>query len=429
MNIVETKNEGLVKQYKITIPYETIDKEIIEELTSIQKGVSLPGFRKGKAPIKLIRTKYEDKILSDVIDDLVKKSYNQILNDYKLMPAIKPNINFGKLEKDKDFEVTIDMEVSPEFDDVDFSKLSVERYKVEVEAEELDKMIDEIRKNARELKPIENSENHKLQLGDVAVIDFTGRINGEEFEGGKGENHELEIGSKKFIDTFETQLIDKKKGDRIDVKVTFPENYHNKEFSGKEAVFDVTINDIKTYGDMPSIETVIEKMNTGIKTVEELKEKLKSMREEELASTAYTYSKKDLFDKLMDIIGDKEVPPSLLKKEEGELKSLEANEAISEDAKLDDLAKRRVLLGLFFIKIAQDNKITVTEKDLRNAVVKQARLFPGMESQIMELYSNSRPLLEQLENSLLEEKVTEFVMNKVSIKEISIGSKEFAEKL
>ncbi|MBN8828811.1 MAG: trigger factor [Sphingobacteriia bacterium] len=425
MQVTETQNKGLIREFDVTIPYTNIEDGIADELNKLQPTVSIPGFRKGKAPLKILRTKYEHEVISNVVEKLVAKTIDDICKDRKIKPALQPKLDFENFIKGKDLNFKAHIEIFPEFENIDFSKISIDRYKVEVSDKELENIINDIRKNHREFIPVE-SKSHKLKEGEIAVIDFVGKIDGVEFEGGKGSNHELEIGSKSFIEGFESQLIGLKKGDTKTVKVTFPEGYHAKDLAGKPAEFDVTINEIKVPGDLPELNDEFpKKVGLNAKDLEEFKSKIKLAKENDLKSSSYNFSKKDLFDKLMNKL-DQDVPPTLLEQELQNIKSMKVDESEEE---LNKLARRRVLLSLLFIKIADDNHINVSQQDVRNGIFDQARKYPGMEMQIIDLYSKNQYLVNEIKNSLLEDKVVDYVMKQVQINEMPISMDEFLVKL
>ncbi|MBN9543375.1 MAG: trigger factor [Alphaproteobacteria bacterium] len=424
MQISEIENQGLSRSYDITVSKTQVEEEVVKEIAKIQSTASLPGFRKGKAPIKIVRAKYEDQVMPDVVSKLVDKSFAQICKENNVRPATKPDVNFKDFDKGDDLGFTLSFQIFPDFGKIDFSAFTVDKYKVVMGEDDIEKVVEDLRKNMRDLESAD--DKHKIVEGDVAVIDFVGKIDGVEFDGGTGEGHELTIGSKQFIEGFEGQLIGHKKGDKVSVKVTFPENYHAADLKGKPAVFDVTIQDIKIPGELPEVnEEFFAKIGSGIKTYEDLKEKVKQYKDREFAGAAHSLSKKDLFDKLVDQL-DNDVPEQLLKEELEEVKKMNPADDEEENIKI---AKRRVLLSLYFIKLSDDEHIHVNQQEIRNAILDQARNFPGMEMQIVELYSKNQVFLDQIRNSVLEDKVVNHIMGKVKLNEIEISPKEFAEKI
>lgn len=424
MLINETENNGLARSYNVIIKSDDIEQELTKEIAKIQATASLPGFRKGKAPLKIVRNKYEDQVMPDIVSKLVDRSFAKICNDNKVSPATKPKVDFNEFKNGNDLSFSIKFEIFPDFDAIDYSKITVDTYKVKLAESDIDEVINDLRKNMRQ--PTEAPKNHKIADGDVAVIDFTGKLNGVEFPGGKGHDHELKIGSKQFIEGFESQLIGHKKGDEVLVKVKFPENYHSEDLKGQNAEFDVVVKDVLVYGELPELnEEFFAKIGNNIKTHEDLKDKIKLYKEKEFSQTSYTLSKKDLFDKLVDSM-NVDVPPSLLEEELVEVKKMNPNDSDEENLKI---AKRRVILSLYFIKIADQENLQVSQTELRNAVVDQARAYPGMEMQVIEMYSKNQMLMDQIRNAILEDKVVAYILDKVNKNELEISPKEFAEKI
>ena len=243
MKVTETKSKGLNKEYKAVIPAADFEKEVDAKIERIAKTTKIPGFRPGKAPKAMLKQKYRASVLGEVLDEMLKNSADEIIKENKLRPAVMPEINLTVFGDGKDVEFDVMVEVLPEIKLGDFSKITLEKLTAEVPAEEVEKAIRYVAESRKETVKVE--EDRPTKKGDVAVIDFVGSVNGEEFKGGKGSNYPLELGSGAFIPGFEDQLIGKKAGDKVDVKVTFPENYHAKDLAGKEAVFAVEIKEIR----------------------------------------------------------------------------------------------------------------------------------------------------------------------------------------
>ncbi|MBR1601466.1 MAG: trigger factor [Alphaproteobacteria bacterium] len=242
MNVKEGKSKGLNKKYTVTIAASDFTAAVDKKLNSVAKNIKLPGFRAGKAPKSMIEQKYRPSVLGEVLDDMIRDASNKVIEDYKLRPAVTPDIKIEKFEDGKDIEFTIEAEVLPEITLGDFSKISLKKYTAKVPAEEIEKAIKYMADSRRDTIKIE--EDRAAKKGDVAVIDFVGSIDGKEFKGGKGNDYPLELGSNSFIPGYEDQLVGHKVGETIEVKTAFPENYHAKDLAGKQALFVTTIKEL-----------------------------------------------------------------------------------------------------------------------------------------------------------------------------------------
>ena len=243
MKTTELKNEGLKKEFKIVIPAADFEKKVDDKLNEISKNIKLPGFRPGKAPKAMLKQKYRASVIGEVVDESVRSATEELIKDKKLRPALMPDVKITSFADGKDLEFEVSLEELPEIKAGDFSAIELEKLMAEVPAEEVDKALQYLAQSRRETVKIE--EDRAAQKGDTTVIDFVGSIDGVEFKGGKGNAYPLQLGSGSFIPGFEDQLVGKKAGEKVDVKVTFPENYHAKDLAGKDAVFAVEIKELR----------------------------------------------------------------------------------------------------------------------------------------------------------------------------------------
>ena len=243
MKATELKSESLKKEYTVVIPAADFEKEVDAKINQIAKTTKIPGFRPGKAPKEMLKQKYRASVLGEVLDETVRNATEEVIKSNKLNPGMMPNIKVTKFEDGKDIEFTLTVELMPEIKIGDLSAIKLEKLMAEVPAEEVEKALNYIAQSRRETVKVE--EDRAAAKGDTVVIDFTGSIDGVEFQGGKGNNYPLELGSNSFIPGFEDQLIGKKAGDKVDVNVTFPENYHAKDLAGKASVFAVEIKELR----------------------------------------------------------------------------------------------------------------------------------------------------------------------------------------
>jgi len=294
MKIKEVKSEGLSREYNITISAADFDAAVEKKLHEISKTVSMAGFRAGKVPFAMIEKKYKGNAMSEALDDLLRDGVNDLLKEKDLRPVFTPDVDLKKFEEGKDIEFTVAMDIMPEIEIKDFGSIKVEKPVAEVPSEEVEKALNYMAESRRDSVKVE--EDRATVKGDIAVIDFVGSIDGVEFQGGKGEAYPLEIGSNSFIPGYEDQLIGKKVGDVVDVKATFPENYHAKDLAGKEALFVTTIKEIRTVKKAEINDEFAKSM--GKDNLDALKEEVKSHIAKDYENASKMKMKRSLLDAL-----------------------------------------------------------------------------------------------------------------------------------
>jgi trigger factor len=424
MRVTESQNQGLKREFKVVLPSSDIRNGIEERLVRLSKQVKLKGFRPGKVPMDRIKKLYKNEVVGEVLEKLVSSSMSQVLKERNLRPAADPKITLGEFDEEKDLEYSLAFEVYPEVPAIEFSDIKIKQLKVEVGEKDLKQGIDKILSNSKEWVAL--TTDRPAKQGDTVLIDFEGTLDGEVFQGGTAKDFQLELGSNRFIPGYEEQLIGVKKGDEKIVKVTFPENYFNKELAGKGVEFKVNVHEIQE-AKLPEFNEEFAKKK-GFESLEKLEAGIKEQIAKEFDAIARIKMKKDLFDQLdKKVIFD--IPQSMLDMEKNELIRQGATEGEQElsDAdkkELDEITTRRVKLGILMAELALKNQINVTGDELRNAVIKQAQRFPGQEYKIIEHYKKNENALNQLKGPILEEKVIDFLFEKTREGEASISVAE-----
>lgn len=433
MQVTETKVDGLKRGFKIVVPAETISSKVSDKLKSLGETVSIPGFRKGKVPESFLRQRYEKAVMGEVLDELIQSEASKTMADRSLRPAMRPKIEVVSFDEGKDLEFTMDVEVVPEITPVDFSTISLNKMVVDVPAEEVEKALERLASARSESEPV--TEQRGAEKGDIAVIDFVGSIDGVEFPGGKGENYSLELGSGSFIPGFEDQLIGKKAGEKTDVKVPFPADYHAKDLAGKDAVFAVEVKELRRKK-APELNDEFAKF-FGKETIDELRDMIRGELSKEYESVSMNSLKRDLLDALADA-HDFPVPESMLEMEFDSIWKqvenaknkghLDADDAEKSEEELKNdyraIAERRVRLGLLLAEIGMKNKITVTDADLNRAILMEARQFPGQEKAVFDFYAKHPEMLDRLRAPLFEEKVIDFILKAVKQNDVKVSVEE-----
>lgn len=431
MKVKEEKAKGLNKKYEVTLAAADFAAAVDKKLAQIAKTVKLPGFRAGHAPKNMVSQKYRAGVLGEVLDDMIRDATNKVIEDNKLRPAVTPDLKITKFEDGKDIEFTIEAEVLPEIALGDFSKISLNKYCAKVPAEEIEKAIKYMADSRRDSAKVE--ENRAAKKGDIAVIDFVGSVDGVEFQGGKGTAYPLELGSNSFIPGYEDQLIGKKAGETVEVKTTFPKDYHTKDLAGKDAVFVTTIKELRTYKTTEINDDFAKSM--GAENLPDLKAKIEARIQEDYASAARMKLKRDLLD-ILDKEYSFEVPQKLIDAEyaaiEKQYKDAKAKGQLDESEKSRDekdilaeykeIALRRVKLGLLLSEIGSSEKLSLTADDVNKAIMNEAKRYPGQEKTVLDYYLKNKQAVEALKAPAYEEKIVDFVLAKAKIadKEVSV---------
>ena len=428
MQVTETKSEGLSREFKIALPAAEIEEKISHRLKELAQTANMPGFRPGKVPVSVLRKKYGPSVMGEVLERAVNDSSQQALAEKGLRPAMQPEIEITEFEDGKDLEYTIAVEVLPKIKPIDFSTIKLERLVPNTKKGEIDSVLETLAKTHGESESIK--EDRKSKDGDVLVIDFLGRVDGVEFAGGKAENYELTLGSGTFIPGFEEQLTGIKVGAKTEVKVKFPENYGAAELSGKDAVFDVTVHEIKAVAPAAIDDELAKKL--GGENLDALRESIKEEQEREFLTMSRMTLKRELLDKLADA-HDFKVPKKLLEREfeaiwtqyqeEQNKAGDDVETATPKDQKPDvegekefrEIAERRVRLGLLMAEVGRSNDVQINQEDVNRQLMEEARRHPGREQEIMEHYRNTPEAMEQLSAPIYEEKVVDFILEQATV--------------
>jgi trigger factor len=434
MQIVETTNEGLKRAYTVKIPAKDIEARIDAEVKKVAPQVRMPGFRPGKVPANLIRKMHGEALHSDAFNTAIRESVDQLMRDKQLRPALQPKVDLGQgYELGKDAELTIELEVLPEIEAPSVEGLKLERLTVPVTDEQVDEAVAKLAAN--QTSYVDAPKAKKSAEGDQIVIDFVGRVNGTEFEGGKAEGAPLVLGSGQFIPGFEEQLTGLKAGDAKTIKVTFPADYPAENLKGKEAEFDVTVQAVKVAGETAVNEDFAKSL--GLQDLAQLKGLLKGQLEQETQGLTRTQMKRQLLDQLA-ADHDFAVPPGMVDAEFEQIwQQLEAEVAREEDpeaaraeieADKDDyrrIAERRVRLGLLLSEIGQANGVDVSQQEMQMLLQQAAQQYRPEDRERFIEYVRSEPMAQaQLRAPLYEDKVVDFLFDKAEVTERQVTREE-----
>ena len=418
---------------KIIIPAKNFAAKIDAKLAEIQKDAKIAGFRPGQAPMNLIKAKYEAAVKGEALDGLIQEEVEKTFKKENIRPALRPKVELDKFEDGKDITVKVEVEALPEVKVKDFTGLTVHRMKAVAGDKEITDALNKLAESKKTTEPC--ADKRATKTGDVVVIDFVGTIDGAEFKGGNGKDYYLALGSNTFIPGFEDQLTGKKIGDTVDVNVTFPANYHAKELAGKKALFKTTLKELRQFK-LPEINDEFAK-GFGMENLAKLKEMIKTELDKEYTRVARTHAKRSLLDALAAEY-DFEVPAGMVDLEYNSIMAqyeqakkenrLDAEEKSKAEAEIKKeyraIAERRVRLGLLLAEVANQNKVTLSNEDLTNAVMAEARRYPGQEKMVFEYYQKNPQAVESLRAPLFEEKVVDFMLGKVKVDEKEVSVKD-----
>lgn len=434
MQIKETTNKGLKRAYQLTIPAKDIAAKIEAEVKKIAPQVKMPGFRPGKVPANLIKKMHGEQLHAQTVNDVIRESVDQLMKDKELRPAMQPNIELGEgYEEGKDAEIAIELEVLPTVEVPSTDGLKLERLVVPVADEAVNEAVASIAGQNKSYKDAAKSK--KAAEGDQLIIDFVGKLDGVEFEGGKAEDAALVIGSGQFIPGFEEQLVGVKTGDQKTITVTFPKEYQAENLAGKDAEFDITVKQVKV-----ETETKVDDefaKNLGLDSLDKLKELMRGQLEQQTAGLTRTQMKRQLLDTLA-AGHDFEVPEGMVNAEFEQIWAQLLQEAQQEEdpaaalkeieAEKDDyrkIAERRVRLGLLLSEIGQANKVEVSAQEMSMLMQQAAQQYRPEDREKFMQYVQSEPMAAaQLRAPLYEDKVVDFLFDKAEVTEREVTQEE-----
>lgn len=434
MQTKQTVNEGLKRAYLITIPASELAAKIDSEIKKVAPQVRMPGFRPGKVPANLVKKMHGEALHAQVVNDVIRDSVDKLLRDEALRPAMQPQIALGEdYTEGKDAEITVSLEVLPVIEAPATDGLKLERLTVPVTDAQIDEALAGIAGQNKSYK--DAAKTKKAADGDQLIIDFVGKLDGVEFDGGKAEDAALVLGSGTFIPGFEDQLVGVKVGQEKTITVTFPENYQADHLAGKEATFDVTVKAVKV-----ETETQIDEdfaKSLGLDSLDKLKEIMKAQLEQQTAGMTRTQMKRALLDQLA--AGHSfEVPATMVEAEFVQIwQQLQQEAARDADPaaalkQIDDekdeykaIAERRVRLGLLLSEIGQANGVEVTQQEMGMLVQQAAMQYRNEDRERFVQFIQSDPMAAaQLRAPLYEDKVVDFLFDKADVTEREVTVEE-----
>ncbi|QFT93370.1 Trigger factor [Roseovarius sp. THAF9] len=437
MQVTETLNEGLKRGYTMKLSAKELDDKVMDKLKEAQPDVEMKGFRKGKVPLPLLKKQFGERVMGEAMQEAVDGAMSQHFEDKGERPAAEPAVKMVNEDwkPGDDVEVEMTYEALPDIPDVDLSKVKAEKLVVKAGDAEVDEALQNLASSAQDFK--DRKKGTKAKDGDQVTIDFVGRVDGEAFEGGSAEDYPLTLGSNSFIPGFEEQLVGVKVDEEKVVKVSFPDEYQAPHLAGKDAEFTCTVKAVKEPVAAEVDDALAEKF--GAESLDALKEQIAERLEAEYAGAARAVMKRGILDQLDGLVSF-ELPPSMVEAEAGQIAhqlwheenpDVEGHDhpQIEPTDEHKTLAERRVRLGLLLADLGQKAEVEVTDQEMTQAVMEQARQYPGQEREFFEFVQKNPQMRQQLRAPIFEDKVIDHIASEAEITEKEVSKDELEKEV
>ncbi|CAN7342416.1 trigger factor [Phenylobacterium sp. LjRoot164] len=443
MQIVEKSGEGLSRVYGVTVPVADLNERLEARIVEIMPQLNIKGFRPGKVPAAHVRRVHGKALMAEVVEQTISETTQKVLEDNKLRPASEPDLKpegdiAQVIDGKADLSYEISLEIMPEFEPTDLSKIALTRPVYEPTDAEVDEALDELAKQSRTYEP-RTGKSLKAKDGDQLLIDFVGRIDGEAFQGGTAEDSELVLGSGQFIPGFEDQLVGAKPGDEVIVKVAFPADYQAANLAGKDAEFTTTVKEVRAPVDAKADDALAERL--GVENLEKLKELLKQNLESQYTGASRFKLKRALLD-VLDEKHDFPLPPKMVEAEFNAIwQQVQADKDRGglppEDAEKSDdqlqteyrkIAERRVRLGLVLAEIGRINNVQVTDQELLDAMRQEAMRYGQQAQQIFDMFRQNAGMQAQLRAPIFEDKVVDLIVEKATVTDEKVSKDDLLKE-
>lgn len=438
MQVIETLNEGLKRGYTITVTAAELEAKVQEKLVEAQPEIEMKGFRKGKVPLAILRKQFGQRLMGDAMQDAIDGAMKDHFDKTGDRPALQPDVNMVDGEtwaEGQDVVVEMSYETLPPIPDVDASKIKLEKLVVKAADADVEDALKNLAATAQNFE--DRKKGAKAKDGDQVVIDFKGSVDGELFEGGSADDYALVLGSKSFIPGFEEQLVGAKVGDEVSVNVSFPEEYGAKHLAGKAAVFACTIKAVKEPKPAEIDDELAKKY--GAEDLAALKGQISERLEAEYKGASRAVLKRALLDQL-DTMVKFDLPARLVEAEASQIAHQLWHEEHPEEhghnhGSIDPtdehkaLAERRVRLGLLLAEVGRKAEVTVTDAEMTQAVLAQARNYPGQERAYFEFVQKNQQVQQQLRAPIFEDKVVDHIMAGAKVTEKDVSKDELQKAI
>ncbi|MCA8882819.1 MAG: trigger factor [Rhodobacteraceae bacterium] len=435
MQVTETLNEGLKRGYEIKLTAAELDAKVNEKLAEAQPEIEMKGFRKGKVPMALLKKQFGQRILGEAMQESIDGAMSQHFEDTGHRPALQPEVKMTNEDwkEGDDVLVALNYEALPEIPETDLSGIVLEKLVVKASDADVDEALGNLAASAQDFA--DRDEGAAAESGDQVVIDFLGKVDGEAFDGGAADDYPLVLGSNSFIPGFEDQLVGAVAGTDVNVEVSFPEEYQAPHLAGKAAVFECKIKAVKAPKAAELDDELAKKF--GAEDLAQLKSQVAERLEAEYAGAARAVLKRSLLDKLDDLVSF-DLPASLVDAEAHQIAhqlwheenpDVHGHDHPSIEPSEDHLklGQRRVRLGLFLADLGHKNEVEVTDAEMTQAVMNQARQYPGQERQFFEFIQQNQQMQQQLRAPIFEDKVVDYIFELAQVSEKEVSKDELQE--
>ncbi len=437
MQVTETLNDGLKRGYTITVTAAELAAKVDEKLVEAQPEIEMKGFRKGKVPMALLKKQFGQRLLGEAMQDAVDGAMNKHFEDSGDRPAMQPDVKMSSEDwkEGDDVVVALNYEALPVIETPDFSGITLEKLVVKADDAAVQEALENLAKNAQTF----DDKDGATEDGDQVTMDFLGKIDGEAFDGGTAEDFPLVLGSGQFIPGFEEQLVGVKAGDEKSVTVSFPDEYGAEHLAGKEATFDCTIKAVKAPAEAKIDDDLAKQF--GAESLDALKAQITERLEAEYGQASRAVLKRGLLDAL-DTAVSFDLPPSLVEAESKQIahqlwhdaqenvdENDHSHEEIATTEESDKLAVRRVKLGLLLAEIGQKAEVQVTDQEMTQAVIAQARQYPGQERAFFEFVQKNPQMQQQMRAPIFEDKVVDHIIAQISVTEKEVSKDDLQKAI
>ena len=432
MQVTETLNEGLKRGYNIVVTADELSAKVDEKLVEARPEIEMKGFRKGKVPMALLKKQYGQRLMGEAMQESIDGAMSKHFEDSGDRPAMQPAVKMTNddWKEGDDIHVEMSYEALPTIPEVDLKKIKLEKMIAKADEASVDEALANLAETAQDFA--DRKKGTKAKDGDQVTIDFLGKVDGEAFEGGAAEDYPLVLGSNSFIPGFEAQLVGVKLGEEVEVNVTFPAEYGAENLAGKGAVFECKIKAVKA----PKAAEINDELATkfGAEDLAALKGQITERLEAEYAGAARAVQKRQLLDAL-DKMVKFELPPSLVEAEAGQIAhqlwhdenpDVQGHDhpEIEPTDEHNTLAERRVRLGLLLAELGQKAEIQVTDAEMTQAMMNQARQYPGQEREFFEFVQQNPQMQQQMRAPLFEDKVVDYAFELATVTDKDVTKDE-----
>ena len=423
MKVTIENKKGLNKDLKVFVDKKTMNSYLDEKYEEIKGNVNLKGFRPGKVPREILKRQFGKAVFNEVLDKVIKDTSTKALEENKIKPAGQPKLDLKTYGEDKDLEYIISVTELPKVEVKALDNIKFDQYEVKIDEAETEKRIKEIAKNQPNFK--DSPDGTKAKEKDLVIFDYIATVDGKSFKGGEGKNTQLTLGKDLFLKGFDKQLVGVKKDDQKIVEAVLPENFPEKEFVNKKAKFDCKVINVKNPEDVKIDDNFAK--NLGAKDLKDLKSLISRQINDEYKNSLDRLSKNQII-KEIEKFKVSEIPQNLIEEEIKVLSQGMSEEDIKKSRKnFEEVAKKRIKVGLILNEFGSQNQIKVTEQELQSEIQKQIGMMPGQEKMVMDFYQKNPSALASLRGTVYEEKIIKLIKEKAKPNKKQVSKSE-AEK-